>query len=410
MGLPAVVLPGATQMFGDGEQVLVDANRGWVGRAGENTATATDSADPDNTRISAELIPPSPGRKDRARGEDSQHLRDRLVYFAVGLLSAPRKYGSAAHDDGDRRAALAGSAKFRETNNCRDRCCYFGDRCVAGAKVRDRQFPTAGSKAANCIVAASGQNVADNIAATPRNRSVDFESANQCTFGIARADRHSTRSHGVALCVVFRTNRSRSCRRLPAQRWQSWRRSKAIGHIRFGWKFRRVLLLMIQRRPRRSLPPIRKTLERLLTLLTQLPNDKNQPWELQAISTSLRQQAVEDLKSYLAADIPPQGITWTLRPLEGFAGKFKVTIKSADARPITAEPVLGDLYPPSQNIVLGTQESPLVQLNVVYPKPNVAQEFWHPFSNLANYIPAGFARIQSPTGWARSISAGCGCT
>ncbi|MEM6910100.1 MAG: PEP/pyruvate-binding domain-containing protein [Verrucomicrobiota bacterium] len=60
MGLPAVVLEGATQSLQEGEQLTIDAQAGWVHRGQEAPG------DP-SPQIEASLLPPPPGRKEQAR-------------------------------------------------------------------------------------------------------------------------------------------------------------------------------------------------------------------------------------------------------------------------------------------------------------------------------------------------------
>ena len=76
----------------------------------------------------------------------------------------------------------------------------------------------------------------------------------------------------------------------------------------------------------RTLPPIRKTLEQLLPLLRQPGNQPDLPWELQLVPDLGWQQKADDLQNYLAAGIPPQGITWMIRTPPGTVGRFPVKV------------------------------------------------------------------------------------
>src|SRR6185295_1369148 len=53
MGLPAVVLANATQIFRNDEQIEIDGNSGWVGRGGQEPRQTVEPAaiDPSDTRI-----------------------------------------------------------------------------------------------------------------------------------------------------------------------------------------------------------------------------------------------------------------------------------------------------------------------------------------------------------------------
>ena len=64
----------------------------------------------------------------------------------------------------------------------------------------------------------------------------------------------------------------------------------------------------------RTLPPLRETLEHLLALYRQPRDDPGEPWELKLAPDLGREQTANDLQAYLDAGIPPQGITWLIRP------------------------------------------------------------------------------------------------
>ena len=142
----------------------------------------------------------------------------------------------------------------------------------------------------------------------------------------------------------------------------------------------------------RSLPPVRKTLERLLALYRQPRNDPSLPWELRAVPDFAREQAADNLQSYLAASLPAQSVAWTLRPPDGMSGRFPVTLTASGYPPITALIVLGEDYPPVRLCTKNASKSPLKELRVVYPKPKVERVFWRPFGWLAAGHPIAFAQ------------------
>ncbi len=86
LGLPAVVVPDATRLFRDGEEILVDGRRGWVGKPSDayGKDTTTGAVDPQDIRVSYELIPPLPGRKDRI----AARLRNSLAVVWTAFLLA----------------------------------------------------------------------------------------------------------------------------------------------------------------------------------------------------------------------------------------------------------------------------------------------------------------------------------
>ena len=96
----------------------------------------------------------------------------------------------------------------------------------------------------------------------------------------------------------------------------------------------------------RTLPPIRKTLEHLLTLYRESHNNSGGPWELQVAPDVARVQTVNNLKNYLDAGLPPQGITWTIRPAQGASGRFPASVVAEGHPPVGLTVVLGNQYPP----------------------------------------------------------------
>jgi hypothetical protein len=148
------------------------------------------------------------------------------------------------------------------------------------------------------------------------------------------------------------------------------------------------------------LPPLRKTLERLLALLRQPSSDPSLPWEVKLAPDVARVQTADNLQAYLAAGIPPQNVAWTLRPPEDMSGRISVTVATADHPPLTAAAVLGEDFPPAPLCVKGTAGSPIRELRVVYPKSKVEPVFWRPFAGLAGNAHVPYA------GWLATINVG----
>jgi hypothetical protein len=137
----------------------------------------------------------------------------------------------------------------------------------------------------------------------------------------------------------------------------------------------------------RTLPPIRKTLERLLALYRQPRNVPGEPWEMRLAPDLARQQTADNLEAYLAAGVPPQAVAWLVRPPEGFSGRFPVTVTAAGRPPVTVDVVLGDEYPPARAIAKGAAGSPIKELRVVYQQSRLEPVFWRPLAGIAGDSP-----------------------
>ncbi|HUR56921.1 MAG TPA: hypothetical protein VM029_04380, partial [Opitutaceae bacterium] len=147
----------------------------------------------------------------------------------------------------------------------------------------------------------------------------------------------------------------------------------------------------------RTLPPLRATLERLLALYRQPQNNPSGPWELQVAPDAGRSQTATDLKNYLDAGLPPQGITWTLRAPENAAGRFTVPVAVEGQPPLAVNVVLGDRFPPTATTVAGRSHFPLKELRVIYPNASQKPVFWQPFARLAT--PENPAFVHSLAVW-----------
>jgi hypothetical protein len=130
--------------------------------------------------------------------------------------------------------------------------------------------------------------------------------------------------------------------------------------------------------PLRTLPPLRETLEHLLSLYRQPRDDPSLPWELKVGPDLGRRQTADDLQAYLDAGIGPQGITWLIRPPESLCGRFSVVVSAGGYSSASVSVVLGDEVPPAPRRVAGPVGSPVKELRVVYPKSRQEPIFWRP--------------------------------
>jgi hypothetical protein len=133
--------------------------------------------------------------------------------------------------------------------------------------------------------------------------------------------------------------------------------------------------------PARTLAPLRATLEHLLVLYRQPRDDPAEPWELKLAPDLGREQTGNDLQAYLGAGIPPQGLTWLLRPPEDMNGRFSVIVTAGAHPPVSLFVTLGDDVPPTPRYVTGAADSPVKELCVIYPKPKQEPVFWRPLAS-----------------------------
>jgi hypothetical protein len=149
--------------------------------------------------------------------------------------------------------------------------------------------------------------------------------------------------------------------------------------------------LALDEQPTRTLPPIRQTLDRLADQLqktNQLPSDMP---DLQTAGFKSPAEALADLQTYLKNGLPPQNISWKIRPSENAAGRFPVTLKTNGSQPLRLNVVLGDTSPPQPSEVAGSSNLPLRSLKVTYDPPHQKRTFWMPLAKL------GWSRWEA--GW-----------
>ena len=118
------------------------------------------------------------------------------------------------------------------------------------------------------------------------------------------------------------------------------------------------------------------------------------------VTAARRMQTASSLKSYLDAGLPPQGMTWTIRPSAGTAGRFPVSMVTEGHPPVGINVVLGNQYPPGTLAVAGSAHSPVKELRVVYPGSSRKPVFWQPLA------PLGSDRGPAILNWLATIDIG----
>jgi len=403
MGLPAVVLPDATRRFHDGEEICVDGCRGWVGTPSESCGreSSADAVDPDDVRVAHKLVPPPPGRKDRT----AARLRNRFaVVWTIFLLATFLLPESWA-----RQPALAALD------------------LILWPIVR------ALGKPATVAILAAGIAAFSLLAQkllTDNRRLLEAKRRAAALNELASALPNDSPRRGVLLGLAA-----------PVQVQGLLAAMVPVGILlgpmvmSFVWLQQRIDLSVASAPPgstahvvatvdsdwsepvqlvvpppmvldgttpnARTVLPIRKTLDRLLALYRQPRNLPGEPWEMRIAPDLARDLTADDLEAYLAVGVPPQTVTWLVRPPEGCSGRFPVTVTAAGHPPVTVNVVLGEVYPPTRAGAKGAAGSPIKELHVVYPKSRAEPVFWQPLARLAGDRSGPFiGRLASiSVGW-----------
>jgi pyruvate,water dikinase len=400
LGLPAVVLPGATRQFTDGEMLRVDGFAGYVGRAAEQEAEIVEARanDPENVVIAPGLIPPGPGTKDRrtARFRNLFALLWAIYLLAFFCLPAARvRQPSLAACDwllwplvrvcgkptavaliAGMMAALVLIVQRLATDNPR----------LLEAKRRARLL----TQQAQALPQGSARQVA-LLGQAARVTPMTLQAA-MAPVGLMLGL--------LILPFVWFQERVDPTRASPP----AGSAVQVVALIQADWHEPVELdalpnFQLDDATPRaRTLVPLRPTLERLLVLLRQPREVPGEPWEFKFLPDPGREQAANDLEAFLAAGIPPQGITWLLRPADNADGSFPISVSTPGHPPIHLHSVLGDSAPPTATEVKEITDSPIREVHVVCPRPQSEPIFWRPFASLSVESNSRFA------GWLRTLN------
>ena len=402
MGLPAVVLADATRIFRNGEQIEIDGNNGWVGRTNPDSGKAAEprAADPSDTRIPRSLIPPPSGAKDRrAASWRNIALAIWLVYLLAFFL-LPKAYVA------DPALALLDFLLWPVV-------LAFGKPAtvalvaviVAAATLLVQKFVTDNRPLmeARRRSAALLQEAKSLPETSPRRKAM--------TELAASVNSRLLMARLVPICLLlgplmmpFVWFKDRIDPSVPGAVDGS--PVQVVATVDGEWtspvriEIPAGMALDETTAAVRTLPPLRRTLEHLLTLYREPRSKTDGPWELQVAPDIARLQTADSLKNYLDAGLPPQGMTWTIRPPADASGRFPVRVMTDGQPAVSLNVVLGKQYPPGTLVSAGRAGSPLRELRVVYPNSSNRPVFWQPFAGL------GSDADSAPVRWLATLNIG----
>jgi len=361
MNIPAVVLPEATRLLEDGQQIIVDGRHGVV--AVSHGETQQGGAPVEEAAIRK---PPPPGRKERLAAK----VRN-IAFAAWGLFLLV--------------AWLAPSSWLYEPSlKALDALLWPLARAVGGpATVAIIAAATA------ALILALQRLLTDNARLLEaRRRCVDGPSPDV-----------QGRILGAALVplalllgpmvMVFLWMPSRLD---PAEPWNAPPHAGSAVTVQ---------ALVDARAPRRvslvASPPLKldpmlpsvhevrfpppslvKLAERWRKDPSRLP-DALAAVNLAALNTRPPQQALAELEQYLR-DPPPVALTWRVDCEQ--PGRFPVTVTTSDGHALSVNVLVGERYPPEVRRVSGNPQSPIRAVEVIYPAPEQKRIFWAPLARL----------------------------
>jgi pyruvate,water dikinase len=386
MGLPAVVVADATRLFEQGEEIIVDGTRGWVGRGTEQAVAVSQVADPNDTRVERMLVPPPPGPKDRAANKVRNVLAVVWIVFILAffLLSPAWVYGPTL--------AFLDTLLWPLVRHCgKPATVAIVAGAIAAVTLLLQRFLTDNVRLREAKRrAALLSKEADTLPADcPRKKAL-----------LALAAPVQLR---MLLAALVPVGILLGPMVMPFV-WFRERVDPAAWNAPPGTTVQVVAYVDADAtQPVRITPPagftldeltpavvmpqaIRPTLERLLALYRQAPAAQ-EAWELKAGPDMPREKAAADLADYLARGIPAQPIRWALIPPKDYVGRFPITVSVGGEPSVTAQVVLGDAFPPAPKMLAGTGN--LKQVRIVQAGAKQAAVFWRPLAWLGGIEAVG---------------------
>jgi pyruvate,water dikinase len=375
LGLPAVVLEQATQLFESGETLTVDAYGGQVIRgAGSRDAPALSEVNP---RIERALQPPPVGRRERASAR-----RGLLVSVLWGVLLLA-VWLLPAHVLQDRLFALLDvvlwplvprlgmpgtvaviAAFFAIVPLLLQKHCTDNPRLVT---ARDR--------------AARLRKRAAQLPKDSARRQAMEQLASPVTVRVLKAAMTSLAFVLGPMMLVFLWLPAR----LDPASWNAapGQMVTVLAEVSGDWLEPLTLTApaALQLDPltpaTQSVPPIRATLEELRAEWSQRASTEGYPWELQAAADHVHDVMLGSLDTYLAGEIPAQKLSWTMNVPAEAAGHYLLKLEGDDILPTELTLAFGNSQPPVP-VETTSESGPVHSLKAIYPRPLRKLMFWSP--------------------------------
>ena len=380
MGIPAVVLPDATNLLREGQIVAVDGHNGSVGKLGSAGGAAEKrGAAADDVRITSAMAPPPRSGRERAAARlrnislivwgtyllavmfwpdewlyrPSLALLDKILWPIVAAQGMPAVVGVVAGS----LAALTMIAQWLLVDN----------RQLREAKRRAAVL----MGEASTLPAGSPRRAALRRLAAPVN--VRLLAAAMLPISLllgpmimtflwfpARVDPASwNAAPGTTVKVIAAVDCS--------HRGAVTLEVASPAHVADSWP------------PEGKLPLMAEALDQLLAA-----DASDELWADVVDSDRPRAELRADLKKQIGAGLPPQNIWWRIKTPPGAEGSFPVTISTPGATPLKLEIVLGNRCPPASEEVLADTASPIRSAMVDYPPPKARRIFWTPLAMFGN--------------------------
>lgn len=393
IGIPAVVVEGATRLYTEGEMLTVDGGIGTIRREGETDESRSNDTDPLDTRIAPSLLPPPPSPKDRR----AARLRNiALIFWAVFLASVfllpPESLKLPcfrlldtvllpAVDLIGRPALVALMAIFLGFYSMLGQRLLTDNRRLLLAKARATELRReARTLPPDC----------------PRHRALSAAAAPvQSRVALAAMVPLCLILGPMVLSFLWLPERVDPSSWNPAPGATVYITALVAGDHSGPVTLSAAAPLVIdsQTPVAQTLPPIRSILERQLSRWRQAERPAaDLPWELREAARATREHTLASLETFLKQPIPAQSLAWTIQTPQDHPGRFPISLCAEGSAPVATFVVLGNRHGPEpkvdfedgkgplQAVVIDDPAQPIQNIRVLYIQQKTAGQdhFWKP--------------------------------
>lgn len=377
MGLPAVVIDGATEIFNDDELISVDADSGWIYRDGAEESLTDES----EKSVQWALVPPPVSRKEK---RVNQLGLIAAVFWALFLgavyLLPPEVLLNPIMSNIDfsvwpliRSFGMVGAVAVVAV-------LFALVPIVMQKYMTDNERLYEGKKRANNLLREAKKLTVDS----PRRKHYE-ELAAPITKRILKASMVPLAFILGPMMMIFMWFPER----VDPLSWSAdpGRMVSIVAEVD-GDETENIILevpvgLSVNgtQSEVKKLPPVRTELEELRNEWKKASDMKDLPWEVQSAGDHARQLMLASLNSYLREGVPHQKVSWLVNVPDNAFGSHDVKLTIGKNIAAKFELVFGTSEPPQRGMIKMKNPS-LKSVTVNYPRALHKAVFWSPFSSI----------------------------
>jgi len=400
MGLPAVVLSGATRLLDEDEEITVDGQQGSVLRRSASQEETPAAPSPDDTRIARAMTPPIPGQGQR-RGAFIRNLFLAIwtVFFLAYYFSGPLLENASFRILDAMLLPLVASAGKPVTVGLL--AAAFAVLTMVGQKLLTDNGRLRQAKKRAAALQKEAKSLPKD---SPRFKALT-----------ALAGTVQTRVAMAAFVplAIFLGPMIVSFLWLPQRVDTAVRNAKPGSAVKVtavvsGDCDKLIDLsvpapLTVTREPQQPIFLVRPTLQEHLVKLKSTQSDlSDMAWDTAITIRRNRKAYLDELTEFLAGDMPSQRLSWGVGTPEGKAGKWPITLSIDGGQTVRVFAVLGEGHPPEakedivfnlgrrtktdrqvQRWISDDEDALIKEVQIRYTDPNPVKGegiFWSPLS------------------------------